>query len=101
MCVACGSCEKCPLDDQDCVAVYEEEFDAMDLNRIEWVVSDWAKEHPEPHYPTWRDWLETQYMQTRKALECGYEPLNSWMNKTPIPADIAEKLGIEPKEERE
>lgn len=91
MCVACGSCEKCPLDDQDCVAVYEEEFDAMDLNRIELVVGEWAKEHPEPKYQTWREWLSQQGIISAGGLrEKAFEP---------IPADIAEKLGIEPKKE--
>lgn len=62
------------------------------------IVMAWAAEHPEPVYPTWRDWLETQYHQTRKAVDCGHESINSWMNNTPIPANIAEKLGLQPKE---
>ena len=58
----------------------------------------WAAEHPDPVYPTWRDWIETQYFQTRKSVDGGHEPLNTWMNNTHIPADIAEKLGLHPKE---
>ena len=60
----------------------------------------WAAEHPEPVYPTWGDWL----------AEIG---LISWGNNgdgvysvmvptfkmcTKIPADIAQKLGLQPKE---
>lgn len=45
-------------------------------------VMAWAAEHKEPVYPTWWDWLAAG----------GLDP------DDPIPADIAQKLGIEPKE---
>ena len=45
-------------------------------------VMQWAAEHPEPVYPTWWDWFAAG----------GLDP------DDPIPADIAEKLGLEPKE---
>ena len=51
------------------------------------IVTQWAAEHPEPVYPTWGTWLGTKYdYDLREILY------------TPIPADIAQKLGIEPKE---
>lgn len=53
----------------------------------------WAAEHPEPVYPTWIDVL-ILYGVTD---ETGYNYLDSAYNH--IPADIAEKLGIEPKED--
>ena len=46
-------------------------------------VMEWAEAHPEPVYPTWGAWIKWQM---------GYDI------KDRIPADIAEKLGIEPKE---
>ena len=54
---------------------------------FEEVVMSWAAEHPEPVYPTWSEWLGTKYgYDLREIL---YEP---------IKADIAEKLGVNPKE---
>lgn len=56
-------------------------------------VMSWAAEHPEPVYPTWVEWLR----------EIGIVPseqkcFHDWLLAS-IPADIAQKLGIEPKEE--
>ena len=57
---------------------------------IERKVMSWAAEHPEPVYPTWREWLSEQGVLSAGGLwEKAFEP---------IPADIAEKLGIQPKE---
>lgn len=80
-----------------------------DAKLVEEIVMSWAAEHPEPIYPTWGEWLQEQgvldveyipsasrttstsksYIQTVKALTPFYRP---------IPADIARKLGITPKE---
>ena len=58
--------------------------------KFEEQVMTWAVEHPEPVYPTWG-----QYFRRYYGLEyCkGHEMLLE-----NIPADIAQKLGIEPKE---
>ena len=58
--------------------------------KFEEQVMTWAVEHPEPVYPTWG-----QYFRRYYGLEyCkGHEMLLE-----NIPADIAEKLGIVPKE---
>ena len=48
-------------------------------------VMSWAAEHPVV-YPTWENWLTTLGVQSFNELS------------KPIPADIAQKLGIEPKE---
>ena len=53
-----------------------------DPKEFERRVMAWAETHPEPVYPTWEAWIEWQM---------GYSI------KDRIPADIAEKLGIEPK----
>ena len=61
----------------------------------------WAAEHPEPVYPTWGDWLAEQGVL---VCDVSYPNKRYWyaINKQkieqPIPTDIAEKLGIEPKE---
>ena len=54
-----------------------------DTKQFEEIVMQWAAEHPEPVYPTWVEWFNSM-----GGVDCG----------TPMPADIAQKLGIEPKE---
>lgn len=80
-----------------------------DVEKFEAAIMSWAAENPEPVYPTWVEWLskqdlveikEGQFVKRRiDAYE--YESktvviLNANAAK-PIPADIAQKLGIEPK----
>ena len=62
------------------------------IANIEKEVMAWAKEHPRPVYPTWFEWLKSVGALPTEQTIChrGLEQ--------PIPADIAEKLGIEPKE---
>jgi hypothetical protein len=95
MCKTIGdiSCEDCKLhaDGNDCVAVYEGE---MDYAKLEKAVTAWAAEHPEPVYPTWFEYLYAISNPDYFDLTEFY----TWMRHTPIPADIAQKLGIEPKE---
>ena len=57
-----------------------------DAKLVEEIVMKWAAENPEPVYPSWGTWL---------AAKFGYD-LREIMYE-PIPADIAQKLGIEPK----
>lgn len=72
-------------------------------------VMSWAAEHPEPVYPTWFEWLEkvgvagSAYQQEpcfsgdkEIFLKTAAFTLKAF---TTIPADIAEKLGLQPKED--
>lgn len=64
-------------------------------------VMEWAAEHPEPVYPTWYKYLENAGIVTKTKSE--YSQIYDTVLPTskmfdPIPADIAQKLGIEPKE---
>jgi len=59
--------------------------------KAEEVIMSWAAEHPEPVYPTWYRWLIM--MGAVGSVEDLFSDL-----QRPIPADIAQKLGIEPKE---
>ena len=66
-------------------------------------VMAWAAEHPAPKYPTFGEWLEKQgivkLVNSHRYEEDGrkvYMLLESVENQ--IPADIAQMLGIEPKE---
>ena len=85
-----------------CGSIYES--DNADPDVIERETMAWAAEHPEPVYPTWGEWLEKQgivkLVNSDRYEEDGlkvYMLLESVENQ--IPADIAEKLGLQPKEE--
>ena len=74
-----------------------------DIAETEGVVMQWAAEHPEPIYPTFGEWLEKQgivkLVNSDRYEEDGrkvYMLLESIENQ--IPADLAQKLEIEPKE---
>lgn len=73
------------------------------IANIEKEVMSWAAEHPEPVYPTWKEWLEEQRVVvhfdsvSEKGTKVKWELTNK--SNCRIPADIAEKLGIEPKED--
>ena len=57
---------------------------AFEDKKFATVVTKWAKENPV--YPSWGEWLQRLYNNTNYA----------GIFITPIPADIAQKLGIEP-----
>ena len=97
------SCCGCRLEGYGCPAIYEEDSSHVDYADVEKNVTAWAAEHPEPRYPTFGEWLEKQgivkLVNSDRYEEDGrkvYMLLESVENQ--IPADIAEKLGIEPKE---
>ena len=78
----CGP--ECPMDENDCCKKIGYCSDPRLAERIERVVMQWAADHPDPIYPTWQEWFDT--------FESGIDV------DEPIPADIAQKLEIEPKE---
>lgn len=88
------SCCGCRLEGYGCPAIYEDDSH-VDYADVEKNVTAWAAEHPEPKYPTWGEYLEKVIPHgTREtALTFAIYAMNQ-----PIPADIAQKLGIEPKE---
>ena len=66
---------------------------------VERTVMSWAAEHP-VIYPTWYEWLEAAGIVCKAKSE--YSQIYDTVLPTPkmfdpIPADIAEKLGIKPK----
>ena len=70
-----------------CRKIIIEEYD-----KFEDLVMAWAADNPEPVYPTWGEWLETMWDVNK------YNSFGDCVYHTPIPADIAWKLSIEPKE---
>lgn len=100
-------CSNCPLTDIDCGVLcvrYTEDDTIVNLEKI---IMDWAEKNPEPVYPTWEEWLLDNgvfapdnvllngkhrfYMEGKPVLNI---PTKKIYDR--IPADIAEKLGIEP-----
>ena len=90
------SCNGCPLVNLRCNAEYPKDQKYHNGNIIEAIVMAWAAEHPKLVYPTWGEYLCNIGLISRftNAVEMGQRLFDS-----PISADIAEKLGIQPKEE--
>ena len=104
--------EDCPLKEIWCPCMDEPVMDAgkFDAEKLESVVTEWAAEHPEPVYPTRREWLiklgiisfePDLHLLLYPAPTTLTNAVKAYLNEEgskPIPAGIAEKLGIEPKE---
>ena len=98
----------CPLDNgNECRMNID--LDGEDYNELERIIMDWAAEHPEPVYPSWEDaWKQifpngidvpcpSEY-DAKYGIDCFKFSCKS-CKKRPIPAEIAGKLGIRPKED--
>ena len=76
--------------DQTMVSVHGD--DACELEKV---VMSWAAEHPELVYPTWLEWLSDMGLIVKNGDAYAFHFI---MATKYIPADIAQKLGIKPKE---
>ena len=91
----CASCELSKITDDHCPSdLFADDNGA----NIENEVMSWAAEHPEPVYPTWGEWLMQLGVMGRTHQEMPNPYFAAAKAISPIPADIAQKLGIEPKE---
>lgn len=104
----CGEgCSECPagkLRDKNGVCLIRRIVKVQNCEEQIEGLRAWAAEHPEPRYPTWREWQ----ISTFKGATCRVQPCAfvssddlecgdcSNCRDRPIPADIAEKLGIKP-----
>ena len=89
------SCDICPLG--GCNAIYEDDGNT-DYAEIKKKVATWAAENPEPVYPTWVEYLVSIGVIPHEIrLETADALMDTHLLK-PIPAYIAQKLGLEPKE---
>ena len=89
----CNGCPALDFQESGCGAIFEME-DSTDWQRYADTIMSWAAEHPEPVYPTWAEWLKIQGI-------IGIDNSRPYVSQRAydnIPADIAQKLGIEPKE---
>jgi hypothetical protein len=108
MCIAADDgpdttkCGNCPLGESRLCSFEISDIGDYELQEAETCVITWAAEHPEPVYPTWGEWF---VKQSGLAKEWKNTTNPAWeanmaigMFRAPIPADFAQKLGIEPKE---
>ena len=107
MCDFYCRCVDCPMHEPNgCINPTHSEWNVA-AEHIEHTVMSWAAEHL-VGYPTWLEWLKSMgvipYMM---SMVVGRDDEGNFIHGhvdikenalKPIPADIAEKLGIEPKE---
>ena len=86
------SCDICPLG--GCNAIYDDDGNT-DYAEIEENVATWAAEHKQPVYPSWGEYLEKVIPHGNCETVITFAV---YAMQQPIQADIAQKLGIEPKE---
>lgn len=113
LCSAQTCCEDCPLcyenNGANCRFALDEKYQAD--AELERVVSDWAAEHPEPVYPSWKEaWKKlfpnaSEVPCPRKYFDKDCFPIFicakhdcDRCKALPMHPEIAEKLGIKPKE---
>lgn len=89
LCETYNRCVDCPIG--KCPTPSHSIWD-VDFGRLEAIVKDWVKEHPEPAYPSWSEWLSEIGVFQCVDGEWRFAKANE-----PISADTAQKLGIEPK----
>jgi hypothetical protein len=100
MCARFEKCYDCPLHKKVvwCIKKIGERgyIRRENAEKAEKVIMEWAAENPEPTYPTWAEW----FLRTCQVGLTG-DGRNDWNGLlfSHIPAEIAQKLGVEPKEE--
>ena len=101
-------CDSCPLsiektrrDDGLCLTITS--IDAQDAIEIERIVTEWAKEHPEPTYPSWEDGWKSLFPDADCLCpnDCFGEVCPEGIDCSgcldrPMSKYVAEKLGIKP-----
>ena len=79
-------CDRCPIEGSPCQYIH---FGILDLKFNEQKIMQWAAKNPEPQYPSWYEYLTSIYPADWGVIAGKH-----------IPAEVAKKLGIEPKEVR-
>ena len=101
-----GHCSECPIGDAKVLECGITVTAEMNCEEVERRVMQWAAEHPEPVYPSWEEgWgqmfpgaCETPCPNDHFGINIKCNISCAECHKRPIPAEIAEKLGIKPKE---
>ena len=116
MCIAANDgpdtnkCGNCPMGETRMCAFEISDIGDYELQEAETIITTWAAEHPEPKYPTWQEWLHDLGLIVQKDgtfTEYGPNEIFSTTKKVDaltikgyqsIPVDLAQKLGLKPKE---
>lgn len=88
-------CKNCPLEHNDVCSTFAAGYTDEGVAEFEVFLTKWAEEHPEPVYPTWYEYLWHNDEPSDYTQVAGFY---AWMRSKNIPADIAQKLGLKPKE---
>lgn len=92
------SCENCPLDKARKNTMFQcFRYIAEYYQEAENVIMEWAEEHP-VEYPYMIDVLYDVFNMP-KGLNVSNAGIWEWLNTIRISEDVAEKLGVKPKEE--
>ena len=99
LCDSYKHCDDCPVNQAgfncDCD---HQGYSKTGAEELEHIIMSWAAEHPEPVYPSWLEYIMDVQHDCVAAYNGGNDTLWKWMWTTPIPSDIAEKLGVKPME---
>lgn len=103
MCRETMRCYKCPMYEKGELHTLCSEGGMASIENpdvAEQVVTKWAQEHPEPVYPTWADYI-TKFMihDVYIGKLTDLQTVLEYALRSRIPADIAQKLGLQPKED--
>ena len=94
----CGFCNGCPLgkgENSLCGIISVNHYPDFQFKELEDELLSWAAKNPEPVYPTWEEWLVSIGVA---QVGSGMLSIHPAISEKPIPADIAQKLGLKPKE---
>ena len=101
------STNNCPLDNGEACRL-DIDLDGEDYNELERIIMDWAAEHPELVYPSWEEGWRQLFPDSKFAPcpdcfglkyrvdECVSGLTCTACKSRPMPAEVAEKLGIKP-----
>lgn len=108
MCAAHGgmcNIRNCPMDNGEACRLAADQ-DGEDYGEVEHIIMAWAAEHKASRYPTWNEWQESTFPDASEKMDpCCFASVDKFgcdgilckdCREQPIPADIAEKLGIRP-----
>lgn len=106
MCEAQNDCEECPIFEECDGSGYVSLDCTADAEVVERKIMDWAAKNPEPRYPSWNEWQGANFQMAERAIcaahfmdagDAGCYASGNNCDKCrerPIPADVADKLGI-------
>lgn len=104
LCDAQRICDGCPLRSEKGMCGGIDALQDWDDATTEKIVMDWAEAHPEKVYPSWDEYQYEMFPNHTRGIcpmmfgmECPhYKAGCAECRSKPMPAEIAEKLGVRP-----